>query len=199
MPTTTPLTDAIEALTTYSNTVTGASDQTLSDAVATLAAGYGGGGLPSNVLSAQGLINDDYGFGYISSDAAPTYSDTGVSGIYISPGANRVQVAYVRYGPIDLTNISAINAGTRVSASGTNYHEIFIDTGTNARAYDILAIDPDRVHRGTGNNNSYIMSSLNVSAYTGEYYVYVGTDSDGESWVNSRNIYILGVTMTEST
>ena len=40
----TPLTDAINALTTYSNTVTGASDTTLSDAVATLAAGYGGGG-----------------------------------------------------------------------------------------------------------------------------------------------------------
>ena len=39
-----PLTDAINALTTYANTVTGASDTTLSDAVATLAAGYGGGG-----------------------------------------------------------------------------------------------------------------------------------------------------------
>ena len=44
MPTT-PLTDAINALTTYSNTVTGASDTTLSDAVATLAVGYGGGGV----------------------------------------------------------------------------------------------------------------------------------------------------------
>lgn len=40
----TPLTDAINALTTYANTVTGASDTTLSDAVDTLAAGYGGGG-----------------------------------------------------------------------------------------------------------------------------------------------------------
>ncbi len=40
----TPLTDAINALTTYANTVTGASDTTLSDAVGTLAAGYGGGG-----------------------------------------------------------------------------------------------------------------------------------------------------------
>ena len=46
MSTTTPLTDAINALTTYSNTVTGKNppDTTLSDAVATLAAGYGGGG-----------------------------------------------------------------------------------------------------------------------------------------------------------
>jgi hypothetical protein len=40
----TPLTDSINALTTYANEVTGASDTTLSDAVHTLASGYGGGG-----------------------------------------------------------------------------------------------------------------------------------------------------------
>lgn len=40
-----PLTDAIEALTTYANSVTGASDTTLSEAVATLAEGYGGGSI----------------------------------------------------------------------------------------------------------------------------------------------------------
>lgn len=39
-----PLTDAINALTTYANGVTGASDTTLSDAVRSLADGYGGGG-----------------------------------------------------------------------------------------------------------------------------------------------------------
>lgn len=44
MPTQTPLTDQINALTTYANTVTGQSDTCLSDAVATLADGYGGGG-----------------------------------------------------------------------------------------------------------------------------------------------------------
>ena len=40
----TPLTDAINALTTYANSVTGASDTTLSDAVDSLVDGYGGGG-----------------------------------------------------------------------------------------------------------------------------------------------------------
>lgn len=44
MPTATPLTDAINALTTYVNETTGASDTTLSDAVGTLVAGYGGAG-----------------------------------------------------------------------------------------------------------------------------------------------------------
>lgn len=41
---TTPLTDAINALTRYANETTGQSDTTLSDAVGTLVAGYGGGG-----------------------------------------------------------------------------------------------------------------------------------------------------------
>ena len=39
----TPLTDSINALTTYANEVTGASDTTLSDAVHTLVSGYGQG------------------------------------------------------------------------------------------------------------------------------------------------------------
>lgn len=51
MATTTPLTDAINSLTTYSNSVTGASDTDLSSAVATLVAGYGGGGGASNVVT----------------------------------------------------------------------------------------------------------------------------------------------------
>lgn len=44
MPTTTPLTDAINALTRYANETTGASDTTLSEAVNTLIEGYGQGG-----------------------------------------------------------------------------------------------------------------------------------------------------------
>ena len=40
----TPLTDSINALTTYANEVTGGSDTNLSDAVHTLASGYGQGG-----------------------------------------------------------------------------------------------------------------------------------------------------------
>lgn len=47
----TPLTDAIEALTTYANEVTGASDADLSAAVATLAAGYGGGSAASGTFT----------------------------------------------------------------------------------------------------------------------------------------------------
>ena len=47
---TTPLTDAINALTRYANDTTGQSDTTLSDAVGTLVAGYGGGGGGSDLV-----------------------------------------------------------------------------------------------------------------------------------------------------
>lgn len=59
----TPLTDSIEALTTYANQITGASDTNLSDAVYTLAQGYGGGGsaeyiiLPDNTLTNSSNID----------------------------------------------------------------------------------------------------------------------------------------------
>ena len=46
----TPLTDSINALTTYANEVTGASDTNLSDAVHTLASGYGGGSSTTAII-----------------------------------------------------------------------------------------------------------------------------------------------------
>ena len=51
-----PLTDSINALTRYANSVTGASDTTLSEAVATLANGYGGGGSLPNFLEPKEMI-----------------------------------------------------------------------------------------------------------------------------------------------
>ena len=48
------LTSRIQALTAYANEVTGASDTTLADAVASLANGYGGGSLPSVISKIDG-------------------------------------------------------------------------------------------------------------------------------------------------
>ena len=57
-----PLTDAINALTTYANSVTGKTppDTTLSDAVATLAAGYGGGGSNREAEILSGSLSGAY-------------------------------------------------------------------------------------------------------------------------------------------
>lgn len=53
----TPLTDSINALTTYANEVTGGSNTTLSDAVHTLASGYGQGGGVNYLNSVTRLLN----------------------------------------------------------------------------------------------------------------------------------------------
>lgn len=68
MPTTTPLTDAIQALTTYANETTGASDTTLSAAVGTLVAGYGGGG----GWSSTGIATKAEPYGEITLDNSVT-------------------------------------------------------------------------------------------------------------------------------
>lgn len=56
MSSTTPLTDAINALTTYANEITGQSDTTLSDAVESLVDGYGGGSGDSLVELCNGTL-----------------------------------------------------------------------------------------------------------------------------------------------
>lgn len=49
-----PLTDGINALTAYANEITGESDTTLSDAVASLASGYGQGGGGTGLVYEEG-------------------------------------------------------------------------------------------------------------------------------------------------
>lgn len=52
-----PLTDSINALTRYANSVTGQSDTTLSEAVATLADGYGGGDFETGTIIGDNAIS----------------------------------------------------------------------------------------------------------------------------------------------
>lgn len=83
MPTTTPLTDAIQALTTYANETTGASDTTLSEAVATLVAGYGQGGGSGNGYGGDGTWGRPTGM--------PKLDDMDISGgdvVYLTYSTN---------------------------------------------------------------------------------------------------------------
>ena len=127
---TTPLTDAINALTTYSNTVTGASDTTLSDAVATLAAGYGGGGggsvLPDGYT--QLLYLKGTGYQYIDTGlytkANQTYyimfekegGSVNAFGNNVSGCASFLQIAsnglslYYQYGSVNYSNFAIANS-----------------------------------------------------------------------------------------
>ena len=89
----TPLTDSINALTTYANEVTGGSDTTLSDAVHTLASGYGGGTPKWKNFSGgniQAIIGD--GNSYINTGL--TITDNGIFSCKFKPNQT-VQYEYV--------------------------------------------------------------------------------------------------------
>lgn len=80
----TPLTDSIEALTTYANQATGASDTNLSDAVYTLAQGYGG----SDLLWKTTLTENSYRITYDISDNAFTKYNALLMVVYVAAGSN---------------------------------------------------------------------------------------------------------------
>lgn len=122
MPSTTPLTDAINALTQYANDTTGQSDTTLSDAVGTLVAGYGGGGseLIYNWDLTQSLTDTVHGI-----TATITNSTQDSSGVHLS-AAN----AYLQINNAFLPN-SSVTYEIDISASsrqGTGHGRLFSTT-----------------------------------------------------------------------
>lgn len=96
----TPLTDSINALTTYANEVTGGSDTNLSDAVHTLASGYGGGGggleyeegtytaasdgLPTIAFTNSHLVAPDFIVFIDTSQSIPAVGNAGTYFVYIN-------------------------------------------------------------------------------------------------------------------
>lgn len=90
-----PLTDAIDALTAYANEVTGESDTTLSEAVHTLADGYGQGGgggdtiWPTLVKRTVTEINDKDGLCKVVGHSAFHYCTSLASAIF--PAATKIE------------------------------------------------------------------------------------------------------------
>ena len=100
----TPLTDSINALTTYANEVTGTSDTTLSDAVHTLASGYGGSAtLITKTITANGTYS-------ASDDSADGYSSVTVN-VPSSGASSWTKVAETTY-QVSTTSTSAADVAT---------------------------------------------------------------------------------------
>lgn len=125
-----PLTDSINALTTYANTVTGASDQTLSEAVATLASGYGGGGIDLSSVSETNAHNNITGL--FNSMMAGKWATLD---LHVSSGTNPINIAFGRtikgficY-PIGITVLSDLEVNERVAFNMS----IFTDNGDNTQ------------------------------------------------------------------
>lgn len=127
----TPLTTAIQNLTASANQTTGASDTTLSAAVSTLIAGYGGGGgstLITKSITANGTYNasDDSADGYSQITVnVPTGLSNVVTGTFTGTTAGEVLSVTLNYSgsgyPVGI--IVAPSEGT-YNSSGTFYQTI---------------------------------------------------------------------------
>ena len=148
----TPLTDAINALTTYSNTVTGASDTTLSEAVATLASGYGGGG--GNLLyswdftqSLTDTVNGSVATLYnCTQDSTGVHFTAGNSNITFDRAFTGVDVTY----EIDIVTMDR---------QGTAHGRVFMLSDTEGLVY-----------RSTGAWGTYKGSGWSMSSVTDANY-----------------------------
>lgn len=143
------LTDSIEALTTYSNDVTGESDTTLSDAVHTLADGYGQGG---DTFEGLRLVSADSNTGRPTSykwegDTIPAY---GLKYCYYGTGNGQrctidlSNVEYVKQYALDCSGLEPINT-------------------LNIKEMDSYALSL----RQTINANDLRSKTLNLENYTG--------------------------------
>ena len=95
----TPLTDAINALITYANSVTGASDTTLSDAVHTLADGYGGGGSTRTTIVPDQTITVSTAYNQISYNSLFVADEEYICTVN---GTEYVRTAVSEYGSVNI-------------------------------------------------------------------------------------------------
>lgn len=122
----TPLTDAINTLTTYANSVTGESDTNLTDAVHTLADGYGQGGGAENVTI---TVLDNFGMN---------------NGIYIPPNATWTGLA------------PDMDTGEIKGVLTIPQNSMFVIRTMNTGNLVTSGVTSERVNVGTEPGNSYI-------------------------------------------
>ena len=166
-----PLTDAINALTTYSNSVTGASDTTLSDAVATLASGYGGGGSsPITLLETVTVPSDSRTFNF---DMTP-YANYDV--VIVNEHVELSESDWLYY----VRNGSAPSAGT--------YNDGSKQIHTGIVFWKLKLGGSTRVISACPANNSYSLS--NDGQNTTNYFIYTYTASKYIKAGSYFNVYV---------
>ena len=146
----TPLTDSINALTAYANEVTGGSDTNLSDAVHTLASGYGGGSgnVKTGTFVGDGAKEVDLPIGFepdvIIIDSGLDPSQVGYTGLIVVAIAKNVfTVNNTHSSDTDTQNArtiygSLLNKGWGDSSVGA-YRNIAIYSNGNLKVSNITA------------------------------------------------------------
>lgn len=162
----TPLTDSINALTAYANEVTGQSDTTLSDAVHTLASGYGGGGsgsVKTGTFTGDGTasVSLDVGFepDVIVIDSDLDFNTAGWQGIKCIVIAKGTLTVNFYHSSLTVTNKTAYSDA--ISANQNPW-------GSDARAYRSYATYSD----GTLLVTNKEPSNANVKLIEGQTYTW---------------------------
>lgn len=109
-----------------------------------------------------------------------------------SPGSSSFDM-YLRFGKVDLTYINKLTFLYSASVSSGDIDGcIFIAQAEVTSFSDAEAITT----RTDTKTATEVTVELDVSTFTGEYYIYAGTNSRGSSWSNARTINVLEVSYT---
>lgn len=139
----TPLTDAINALTTYANETTGESDATLSEAVGSLVDGYGQGGTVEHFLEPNQMV------GTMTVDSENTLAlSTALSGV----ASNTTVVAFCS-SAAKFKIILIIKRGNGNVSYATGFDSDYGNVGFNKATFTHNALGVgDTYYLFTGNN-----------------------------------------------
>lgn len=176
---TTPLTDAINALTQYANETTGASDTTLSDAVGTLVAGYGGGGSMGGLANMVDVSDQDYAFGYMLS--AMKNGNTVGGTVTYSDNFPNTESLLLSTGLTTLHGFMFVNPATDVSSSTgpSAVNKTLFAFVKQDQTWDFIGVYSNTIARSYNNANNTAIAAppvngtLRISGgdiyYTGRY------------------------------
>lgn len=147
------------------------------------------------LLYNSGLYTDRYTHGTVKSNATITDDATYIQ----SNQTGNNYYAYNRWENVDLTHISTITFVGKAydSSSSSNGVNVWLYITQNAnRTYSEGAEARTAWADMKGSTYQSFSRSLDVSNYTGLWYVCAGHDSHNESWSGSRKLQIISVTMS---
>ena len=118
-----------------------------------------------------------------------TYGD---SYIQCVTKAGKASEVYAVFGPVKLTDITTLIAsGTYpVAQGGTTYAVLAVAKGSDASFTDKETTDEHSVKNTVNGNKAgqEFEIQLDVSGLTGDHYVYIGTNTAGGAWANTRYV-----------
>ena len=164
----------------------------------TNAVGSGSSG-DSKVLVYNSLVNKKVPYAFVKSDGATGALSIGpFSGITTQGKANSKQFAYIRLGPVNLSEIGSVVA--EVSAPGGNTVKnravLFVSELPEDQSYNSTARAAIQYETGP---QIRALLEVNTEDLSGMFYVYAGTDSNGGTWSGARRSIIYGVHLIKQT